>query len=171
MVRAASHNSNSPSKDGGKRNLIELRSHSRAQRVVSHPIVPAAWKQKTGRCASLIESFYHAFHGIHIALKEERNVRIHFCAAAMATVLGLCLNLDKVSWLALALAIGLVITAEFLNTSLEHLVDLASRGQYHHSARYAKDTAAGAVLIASFVAAITGAIVFLPRIALLCRFW
>ncbi len=152
-------------------NLVELPSHPRTRHTSNHPIIPAAWQKKTGRCASLIESFYHAFHGIYIAVKQERNVRIHFCAAGVATVLGVCLKLDPVSWLALALAIGLVITAEFLNTALEHLVDLASRGQYHASARYAKDTAAGAVLIASFIALITGSLIFLPRIVALCHFW
>jgi diacylglycerol kinase len=126
--------------------------------------IPAAWQRKTGRAATLLESFYHAFHGVYAALKEQRNVRIHFCAAAVAIGLGLYVRLDVVSWLALALAIGLVITMEFLNTALEHLVDLASRGQYHRSARYAKDTAAGAVLIASIVAVAIGAVIFLPRL-------
>jgi diacylglycerol kinase len=139
----------------------------KAHRYATRNLVPAAWQKKTGRAATLIESFYHAFHGIYVGLKEERNVRIHFCAAIIATALGLYLELDSTSWLALALAIGLVISMEFLNTALEHLVDLAARGQYHHSARYAKDTAAGAVLIASIVAMITGAFIFLPRLAVL----
>jgi undecaprenol kinase len=139
----------------------------RAHREAQRGLIPAAWQKKTGRAASLVESFYHAFHGIYLGLKQERNLRIHFCAAILCTVLGLYLKLDMISWLALALAIGLVIIAEFLNTALEHLVDLASRGQYHRSARYAKDTAAGAVLIAAFVAAITGSVIFLPKLAVL----
>lgn len=110
----------------------------------------------------MIESFYHAFHGIWIGLKEERNVRIHFMLAGAVTVMGLWLKVDMNSWIALALAIGLVLTAEFINTALEHLVDLSANGQYHESARYAKDTAAAAVLCASLMAAVVGLAVFVP---------
>lgn len=169
ISRGASARIRKAGAEGVKRgtvSLIETHKNAKTQRAAAaRNFVPVAWQQKTGRAASLVESFYHAFHGIYIALKEERNVRIHFCAAIGATILGIALKLDAVSWLALALSIGLVITAEFLNTALEHLVDLAARGQYHRSARYAKDTAAGAVLIAAFVAAITGAVIFLPRLA------
>lgn len=136
----------------------------KTDRTAPRKLVPADWQRKTGRAASLVESFYHAFHGIYVGLKEERNVRIHFCAAFVVTGLGLYLKLDMNSWLALALAMGLVITAEFLNTALEHMVDLSARGQYHRSARYAKDTAAAAVLMASFVAAIVGTFIFVPRL-------
>lgn len=168
ISRGASARIRKAGTDGVKRgtvSLIETHKTAKSQRTAPpRNFVPKAWQKKTGRAASLIESFYHAFHGIYIALKQERNVRIHFAAAICATGLGLFLKLDSVSWLALALAIGLVITAEFLNTALEHLVDLAARGQYHSSARYAKDTAAGAVLIAAFVAMITGAVIFVPRL-------
>jgi undecaprenol kinase len=147
---------------------ISLENH-RAHRLLQRSLIPAEWQKKTGRAATLVESFYHAFHGIYLGLKSERNLRIHFCAAIFATVLGFVFKLDPVSWIALTLAIGLVIIAEFLNTALEHLVDLASRGQYHRSARYAKDTAAGAVLISAFVAAVTGAVIFLPRLIAFIR--
>jgi diacylglycerol kinase len=113
----------------------------------------------------MIESFYHAFHGIFIGLKEERNVRIHFGSAFIVIAAGLWLKVDATGWGMLAMAIGLVMTTEFLNTSLEHLVDISAGGQYHESARYAKDTAAAAVLCASIMAAAVGAAVFLPRLA------
>jgi diacylglycerol kinase len=112
----------------------------------------------------MIESFYHAFHGVWIGLKEERNVRIHLLSAVAVTVMGLWLKVDLYGWAALALATGLVLTAEFLNTALEHLVDLSSDGKYHESARYAKDTAAAAVLCASFMALVVGLLVFVPRL-------
>jgi undecaprenol kinase len=110
----------------------------------------------------MIESFYHAFHGIWIGLKEERNVRIHFLLGIAVIAMGTWLKVDVNSWMSLALAIGLVLTAEFINTALEHLVDLSANGQYHESARYAKDTAAAAVLCASAMAAAIGLIVFVP---------
>ena len=114
----------------------------------------------------MIESFYHAFHGIWVGLKEERNVRVHFLSAFAVIALAVWLKVDLTSWALLAMAVGIVLTTEFINTSLEHLVDIASGHEYHKSARYAKDTAAAAVLCASVIAVAIGLIVFLPP---LCR--
>jgi undecaprenol kinase len=121
-----------------------------------------SWRRKTGNSAHMIESFFHAFHGIWVGFKEERNLRIHFLAAVVVVGLGMWLHLDMPSWTALVLAMGLVLVTEFVNTAIEHLVDLASEGRYHQSARYSKDTAAAAVLCASAAAAVIGGIVFWP---------
>ncbi len=134
------------------------------RKTATRALIPAAWKRKTGRAANMIESFYHAFHGIWIGLKEERNVRIHFVSAFAVLILGDWLHVALMEWLALALSIGLVLTTEFLNTALERVVDLSAEGQFHEHARQAKDTAAAAVLCASVMAALVGAIVFVPKL-------
>jgi len=131
--------------------------------------IPFAWKVKAGRSNSLIESFYHAFAGISSTLKTERNFRIHLAAATAAVSLGLFLHIGSVQWLALVGAIGLVLTAEFINTAIEHMVDLVTERTYHDAAKAAKDTAAAAVLMASACAVITGFIIFLPPIINLLR--
>lgn len=127
-------------------------------------LIPFRWQRKVGRSSSLVESFYHAFHGIWVGLKEQRNLRIHFCLIPVVTVMGLLLHIDTVSWLALVFAMGLVVSTEFLNTALEHLVDISSDGQYKYAARCAKDTAASAVLSASIAAIVIGLIVFVPKL-------
>jgi undecaprenol kinase len=125
---------------------------------------PYALKGKSAASKNLLESFCHAFHGVWVALRFERNVRVHFIAVPIVAVLAVCLRVDMVGWLALILSIGLVITAEFMNTAVEHLVDISANGQYHQSARYAKDTAAAGVLLASISALVVGLIVFVPRL-------
>jgi undecaprenol kinase len=125
-------------------------------------VLLGSWRRKTGSSAHMIESFFHAFHGIWVGLKEERNLRIHFFAAAVVIGLGIWLRVDASAWIRLALAMGLVLVTEFLNTAIEHLVDLTSEGRYHKSARYAKDTAAAAVLCASITAVAVGVMVFTP---------
>ncbi len=112
----------------------------------------------------MIESFYHAFHGIWIGLKEERNVRIHFLAAIAVAAAAVWLKVDTLGCISLSFAVGLVLITEFLNTSLEHLVNLNANGEYRESARYAKDTAAAAVLCASVTAVVVGAVVFVPKL-------
>ena len=126
------------------------------------PGIPKTWQRKSGRALNMIESFYHAFHGIWVGLKEERNVRIHFLAAVAVTALAIWLKIDTLGCIALTFAVGLVLITEFLNTSLEHLVNINSGNEYHKSARYAKDTAAAAVLCASVTSFIVGLIVFMP---------
>ncbi|MFM7291339.1 MAG: diacylglycerol kinase, partial [Planctomycetia bacterium] len=63
----------------------------------------------------------------------------------------------------LALAIGLVLMAEILNTAIESL----ARGpgsRRHPRLRDALDMAGGAVLVAAMTAAVVGLTVFAPRI-------
>ncbi len=127
-------------------------------------LVPFRWRGRVGRAYSLVESFYHAFNGVRIGLKNERNLRIHFLAAGITCMLAVILKIDTNGCLALAQAIGLVLTVEFLNTSMEHMVDLASNHTFHRSAKAAKDTAAAAVLVASCCALYTGFTVFGPKL-------
>lgn len=127
-------------------------------------LIPKAWRQKSGRASNLFESFYHAFHGLWVGLKRERNLRIHFAMIPVVTACGLAVHIDAVAWLMLTVVMGLVITTELLNTALEHLVDLTTDGEYHISARYAKDTAAAAVLAAAGCAIVVGGIVFIPAL-------
>ena len=62
-------------------------------------------------------------------------------------------------WLAILLVIGLVWMAEFVNTAVEIIVDLASP-EKHPLAKIGKDVGAASVLIAAFIAVIIGVIVF-----------
>jgi diacylglycerol kinase len=127
-------------------------------------LIPASWRKKTGRSKNLLESFYHAFEGVCIGLQRERNLRIHFCLVPVVCALAVWLHIDVIGWLALILSMSFVIAAEFLNTAIEHMVDISTDGQYHLSAKYAKDTAAAAVLFAAATAALVGLVVFGPKL-------
>jgi undecaprenol kinase len=87
-------------------------------------------------------------------------VRIHALIAAVVVVAGIVLRFSLVSWALVALAIGLVVAAELLNTAVEAVVDLVSP-QDHPSAKRAKDVAAAGVLVASLVALATGIFVLI----------
>jgi diacylglycerol kinase (ATP) len=129
----------------------------------------AEWRQKTGSSGSLIESFFHAINGLAHAFAHERNVRIHCGIAGVVLILALGLRVDAAGCLAIILATGFVLFAEYINTAIEHVTDIQANFRYHPSARLAKDTAAAAVVIAAFTAVLVGAIVFTPRLwALIC---
>jgi diacylglycerol kinase len=111
-----------------------------------------------------MRSFACAFRGLGMMLTSQANARIHALATLIVVGLGVFLQLERWEWCAVLFAIGLVWTAEGLNTAIETLTDLVSPGE-HPLAGRAKDAAAGAVLCAAMVAAVIGAIVFLPRLA------
>ncbi len=60
------------------------------------------------------------------------------------------------------LAITLVWTAEFLNTALEAVADLASNGQQNRLAKVGKDVGAAAVLIAALSSILIGILILGP---------
>ena len=59
-------------------------------------------------------------------------------------------------WALMALTIGLVVSAELLNTAIEALADHL-HPQQHDAIKLTKDVAAGAVLVSSIVALVVGA--------------
>ena len=82
-------------------------------------------------------------------------MRNHFVSAGVVLLLALFLRVTPLEFALLALSIFIVLCAELLNTAIEAVVDLVSPG-FHPLAKIAKDTAAGAVLVAACGAAIMG---------------
>jgi len=110
-----------------------------------------------------IELVNCAIEGILWAVKSQRHMRTHFLAAAAVLLLGLFYRISALEFVALATVVVLVLVVELLNTALEVVVDLVSP-DFHLLARRAKDVAAGAVLVASFGAAMTGYMVLAPYV-------
>ena len=110
---------------------------------------------------SRAQSFKHAFAGWIYVIRTQQNAWIHalatVCVVAMATWLGLGVR----DWAVLILTVAMVWTAEFLNTALEAVVDLASP-QRHPLAKVGKDVGAAAVLVASAAAVLVGLLIMGP---------
>lgn len=132
-----------------------------------HSLIPRAWRRRVERTSSLIESFYHAIRGLTVAFGTERNLKIHSVMAVAALVLAVYLRFDPTSWALLFLAIGLVVTAELLNTAIERSIDMFTGGEFNNLAKDAKDIAAGAVVCASLTSVGIGAALYLPRLVTL----
>ena len=106
-----------------------------------------------------LASFRHAFAGLATLLREQHNTRIHLAATIVVVGAAFYLEVSRLDWLALLVAIALVWLAEALNSALEYLADAAVPEQ-HPLVRKAKDVAAAGVLTASMVAAVIGVVVF-----------
>ena len=109
----------------------------------------------------LYRSFGYAFQGIFTCVRKERNMKIHCVAAVLVVIAGVILKISAIEWCICMVLFGLVMALEHVNTAVEAVVT----EEYHPLAKVAKDTAAGAVLIAAIMAAIAGGIIFLPKIA------
>jgi diacylglycerol kinase (ATP) len=116
------------------------------------------------RAPSVLDSFNYAFEGIIHVLRTQRNMRIHFAAAAAVLVVAFASGVTKTELIALLLSIAFVLIAEMLNSALESAIDLATTSFDPH-AKLAKDVAAGAVLIATVNAVAVGYLVFASRLA------
>jgi len=111
----------------------------------------------------LLRSFGYAFAGIVYIVRTQRNARIEIAVGLGAVVLALWLGLTPVEWAVLAITIALVLALEWINTSLELAVSLASP-ERNPSAKAAKDVAAACVLLGAIVSVAVGLLLFLPRL-------
>jgi diacylglycerol kinase len=106
-------------------------------------------------------SFRYAFAGCWYMLRTQPNAWIHALASLAVLAVGLWLGLERLEWALITLAIVIVWTAEFINTALEALIDLASP-QQHPLAKAGKDVSAAAVLVAAGGSIVIGLIVLGP---------
>lgn len=110
-----------------------------------------------------IKSFSYAFAGLKVLFREEHNSWIHAVAAVMAIVAGFLFRISYVEWIAVLIVIGMVISAEILNSSLERTADFV-KAERDDRKRDIKDLGAAAVLVCAIVAVLVGLIIFLPKI-------
>ena len=110
---------------------------------------------------SRYHSFRYAFHGWGYVLKTQRNAWIHSLVATLVILMGLWLQITVQDWAILVLTIAMVFTAEFVNTAIEAVVDLASPA-HHPLAKVGKDVGAAAVLIAALAAILVGLLILGP---------
>ena len=110
---------------------------------------------------SRIAAFQHASRGWWHVLQTQHNAWIHSVVATLIVTVGLWLGLPPRDWAVIILTIAMVFTAEFINTAIEAVVDLASP-VHHPLAKVGKDVGAGAVLVAALAAALVGLLILGP---------
>jgi diacylglycerol kinase len=111
----------------------------------------------------LIRSFGYAFSGLYHALRDQRNLRIHFIIALLVVVASAYFQITSAEWVLLLIMISLVISLELVNSAIENLTNLVTIENNPLAGRV-KDIAAAAVLFSSIIAATIGFIIFLKYI-------
>lgn len=113
--------------------------------------------------SSQVESFKVAFEGIGAAFRSELHMRIHLVFAILALLACWLLQVELWGWCVVIVCIGMVVSAEVLNTALEALCNKVCP-EYDELIKVAKDAAAGAVLVLAITSVVAGLIVFVPAL-------
>ncbi len=116
----------------------------------------------SGFFRSRARSFRYAFAGWWHVIRTQRNAWIHAVVSISVVVVSFWLHISMQEWAVILLAIALVWIAEFLNTALEAVVDLASNQEHHALAKVGKDVGAAAVLIAAAASVLIGLLILGP---------
>ena len=121
---------------------------------------------------SFLKGFACAAFGIATAIKEERNMRFHLCAACYVLLFSLFYHLSAAEYCILFFVISLVLSCELVNSAIERIVDGLSP-EWNKTAGLAKDIAAGAVLVTCIGAAACGFLLFWNTAVfkMICRFF
>lgn len=108
-------------------------------------------------------SFKNAFSGFWFNLRNEPNFRIQLLIAILVVIAGVILDLHRLQWILLVILIGVVLSAEAMNTAVEKLCDRFLE-ESDPRVKIIKDSAAAAVLIISAAAFLAGIFIFWPQL-------
>ncbi len=108
----------------------------------------------------LASSFRAAFSGIGLAIRNERNFRIHICFIFYVVVFAILGSVSLTKCAVIFACFGLVTAAELVNSAIELLCDAMS-DRFDRAFRAIKDMAAGAVLMCAICAVVAGLLIFL----------
>ncbi len=110
----------------------------------------------------LITPFRAAIRGLVYTFRTQRHMRFHIYVVLTVVLLGIFFGLRLRELMILIFTVSLVLVAEMFNSAIEATVDLVEP-RYHPLAKFAKDIAAGAVLITTIVALVVGALLVLEE--------
>jgi len=127
-----------------------------------HPIGELSSTQKPrSLVARWRRKFRDAIDGAVCGVMTESSLRVHLFFAVAAIGVATLMRVEPWRWSVILLCIAIVISAEYFNSALEHLVRVLHPGHDTDLAKALHFAAAG-VLVASFVAVIVGLIVLAP---------
>lgn len=120
-------------------------------------------QQKEPFLFNRLKSVGYAFKGLLVLIRTERSIKLQVIIAVLVTIAGFYFDISATEWMIQIIMIGMVMSIEGLNTSIEYLADFM-HPEHHHKIGLIKDVAAGAVFIAAIIAVIIAAIIYLPKL-------
>jgi diacylglycerol kinase (ATP) len=103
----------------------------------------------------------YAFNGAVTLIKNESSIKVQIALSIAVSLMGFVFQINATEWMFQLFAIGLVLSAEGLNSAVEAVADFI-HPDYHIKIGHIKDIAAGAVFFAAVIATIIGFIIYVP---------
>ena len=110
-----------------------------------------------------LKSFGYSMDGLAYAYKYEQSMLIHVIATIGVVTANILFGISSFEWLVTLLSIGMVLSAELINTAIEAVVDLVTL-EIHPLAKIAKDCGSAATFVLAMMAAAIGFVVYIPHI-------
>ncbi len=108
---------------------------------------------------SFLKSFFYAFRGIVNCVCDERNMRVHIVIAIYVLYFSHFYDLSITKLALLIAVIALVLALELVNTAIERACDAFTK-EKSPLIKFAKDVAAGAVLVSAVASVCIGVLMF-----------
>jgi diacylglycerol kinase len=132
------------------------------------PSDPTGLPEKRRKPRLWRDKFKEAIRGVKRGVRGHSSFFVHFFFAILALALAVVLECLLWEWCVIIGCIGMVVTAELFNSSIEALfrgLEAEARDRVYGCL----DIAAGAVLVAGLAAAVIGTIIFGRHILILCH--
>jgi len=120
-------------------------------------------EQKDSFIQGRLKGVKYACKGAFILLRTEASIKVQFFIAILLTMAGFYFDITKTEWMFQVFSIGLVMSIEGINTTIEEIADFI-HPEFHNKIGLIKDVAAGAVFISAIAATIVGLIIYIPKI-------
>lgn len=102
---------------------------------------------KKFQSTSFLKSAKHAYDGLYLAFKSQRNFRKHLYITLAVLFVAIVLKVSIFAFCILLLTNSLVLVLELLNSVFEFALDAYYKNKYSRLVKFAKDMSAAAVLI------------------------
>jgi len=119
--------------------------------------------KENGFIEGRIKSFRYTFRGAFLLLKTEHSIMVQATICAVFVLIGIWIGLSRVEWIMQLFAIGLILTAESLNTAIEKLCDFV-HPDYHEKIGFIKDISSGAMTFAVVASLLISLLIYYPYI-------
>ena len=119
---------------------------------------------------TFIDKFGDAFRGIARAVPGQSSFAVHIPAALGTLALAAVLRVSLIEWCVLAGAIGAVLAAEVINTSIEMLAKAVTQ-EFDPYVRDALDIASAGVMVTVITAVVIGTLLIGNRVGILFGMW
>jgi diacylglycerol kinase len=111
--------------------------------------------------ASFIKKFFmkfmYSYEGLVDGVKHDFSIQLQFMLGFIAILIAILLGFTDLEWCILILCIALVISMEYINSSIESIIDRFDPS-WHMLTKQAKDLGSAAVLFSAILAGIVGLI-------------